>query len=103
MAKRAKRAAKTGPDKASRWTVRGVAVPLQRAASEAARARGQTLGQWLSEVVEGALADAPGLASASAAAGWREAIEARLARLEDVVGVDTTPRSAGESVGVVAN
>jgi hypothetical protein len=66
--------------------VRGVAAPLQKAAGDAARARGLTLGQWLSGVVEAAVADQP---EAAAATGWRagidarfDALEARLGRLE---------------------
>lgn len=102
MAKKAKRTPKPGMESASRWTVRGVAVPLQRAASEAARAEGKTLGQWLSEVVDAALADAPSRLPAATAAGWREAIEARLGRLEDVVGIDAQ-RPAGEPATAVAN
>lgn len=85
MAKKSERTGK--PEKASkgeRWTVRGVPTKLQKAAGDAARARGLTLGQWLSEVLAGALpkrARAP----AEAAARWEEAIERRLARLEAAV------------------
>lgn len=62
-----------------RWTVRGVAGPLQKAAAEAARAEGLTLGIWVTRLVEAAVA---GRESSPATAAWRDAIEARLARLE---------------------
>jgi hypothetical protein len=75
-------AAKTG----ARWTVRGVPVRLQRAAGDAARAQGLTVGQWLNKL----------LASATASTGERgggpppgsdlgEQLEQRLARLEAAV------------------
>lgn len=97
MAKKVKRATRALPDKASRWTVRGVAVPLQRSAGDAARARGLTLGQWLSEVVEGALADQPERQT-TVAGSWRETVEARLARLEELAGANASPAAGpGES------
>ena len=74
-----------GADRAGRWTVRGVAAGLQKAAGDAARARDLTLGQWLTEVVEGALGGADARPPAAAAAGWSEAIERRLDRLERAV------------------
>lgn len=90
MVKKTNRAVKSGkPPKGDRWTVRGVPVKLQKAAGDAARARGLTLGQWLSEVLTATL---PGggarLLSPAAREGaerWDEAIERRLARLEAAV------------------
>ncbi len=82
--KKAKRAEKAGREQAGRWTVRGVPVALQRAAMEAARARGLTLGQWLARLLEEGIArDAP---SGAPATRWAETIEARLARLEAQLG-----------------
>ena len=87
MAKKGKKvdraSGSAGADRAGRWTVRGVAAGLQKAAGDAARARDLTLGQWLTEVVEDALGGAG--ARPSAAAGWSEAIERRLDRLERAV------------------
>ena len=54
MAKKTERAAKP-VSKSDRWTVRGVPAKLQKAAGDAARARGLTLGQWLGEVLSSAL------------------------------------------------
>ena len=68
-------------DKGARWTVRGVPSKLQKAAGDAARAQGQTLGQWLSSVLDQATMRAPG-APAPVAAAWEETIEERVARLE---------------------
>lgn len=66
--------------KGDRWTVRGVPAKLQKAAGDAARARGLTLGQWLSEVLTTALPQrARGPETAEA---WEMAIERRVARLE---------------------
>jgi hypothetical protein len=62
-----------------RWTVRGVAGPLQKAAADAARAEGLTLGVWVSLVLQAAVA---GREPATATAEWRAALEARVARLE---------------------
>ena len=90
MAKKEKRAVKAGADKAARWTVRGVPSRLQKAAGDVARSNGKTLGQWLSGVVETALANAPE-AAAAAANGWRETIEARLAKLEAAVPAASEP------------
>lgn len=78
----AKKKTKRGekPQRATRWTVRGIPVRLQKAAGEAARAQGLTLGQWLARLLEeGVARDAPVGAPST---GWAEAIEARLARLE---------------------
>ena len=62
MAKKGKKvdraSGSAGADRAGRWTVRGVAAGLQKAAGDAARARDLTLGQWLTEVVEDALGGA---------------------------------------------
>lgn len=67
-----------------RWTVRGVAGPLQKAAADAARAEGLTLGVWVTRLVEAAVA---GRESSPATAVWRDAIEARVARLEAAAGL----------------
>lgn len=85
--------------KGDRWTVRGVPGKLQKAAGDAARARGLTLGGWLSEVLTAALAQRT-RAPAEAAAAWEEAIERRLAGLEAAVfqgnaaGTETAPDAA---------
>ena len=83
MAKKTERAARP-VKKTDRWTVRGVPAKLQKAAGDAARARGLTLGQWLGEVLSSALPQR-GVAPAEATERWEEAIEQRLARLEAVV------------------
>ncbi|MFO1035532.1 MAG: hypothetical protein U1E45_01690 [Geminicoccaceae bacterium] len=70
--------------KAERWTVRGVPAGLQKAAGDVARARGQTLGQWLSELLTSAVARGR-RQPATAAASWEEAIERRLGALEGAV------------------
>ncbi len=58
---------------------------LQKAAGEAARARGLTLGQWLSRLLEeGTARDAPD--GAGPVTSWAAQIEARLARLEARLG-----------------
>jgi hypothetical protein len=85
MPKKAERAGK--PERAQRgdrWTVRGVPTKLQKAAGDAARARGLTLGQWLSEVLATALPQRKAL-PAEAAERWEQAVERRLARLEAAV------------------
>jgi hypothetical protein len=67
---------------------------MQRAAGDAARARGLTLGQWLTELLGGAVdADAP-VTPATAATGWSEAIERRLDRLERAVFAGEAPAPA---------
>ena len=84
MAKKDKKPAKTAP-RETRWTVRGVPVKLQRAAGDAARARGQTLGQWLAAVLtEAVMQEHPGHVEPS----WMETIEQRLARLEGLIGAE---------------
>ena len=91
MAKKAVRGARPAKSpKGDRWTVRGVPSGLQKAAGDAARAKGLTLGQWLCEVLSEALprrAQVP----AEAAQAWEAAIERRLSRLETAV--------LGESAG----
>jgi hypothetical protein len=85
MAKRTDRAGK--PEKApkgDRWTVRGVPGKLQKGAGDAARARGLTLGQWLSEVLTVALARRA-REPVEAAEAWEQAVERRLSRLETSV------------------
>ncbi|MCS7268588.1 MAG: hypothetical protein NZ704_11090 [Geminicoccaceae bacterium] len=78
--KKAKRADKPSRERGARWTVRGVPVELQRGAVAAARARGLTLGQWLSALLEEGIArDAP---EGSPVTSWAASLEARLARLE---------------------
>lgn len=85
MGKKPERAAKPGkPSKGDRWTVRGVPARLQKGAGDAARARGLTLGQWLSEVVDAALAARP-RRPAEMAEPWEQMVERRLARLEAAV------------------
>lgn len=85
MAKKTERGSR--PDKTrkgDRWTVRGVPARLQKAAGDAARARGLTLGQWLSEVLTTALPQRTRI-SAEAAEQWERAVERRLDRLEAAV------------------
>lgn len=73
------------PARAARWTVRGVPSKLQKAAGDAARSQGLTLGQWLSRLLEeGVARDAPN--GNGPATSWAAAIEARLARLEERLG-----------------
>jgi hypothetical protein len=83
MAKKTERAAKP-VSKSDRWTVRGVPAKLQKAAGDAARARGLTLGQWLGEVLGSAL-PRRGTVPAEATERWEQAVEQRLARLEAAV------------------
>jgi hypothetical protein len=83
MAKKAERAAKP-VSKTDRWTVRGVPSKLQKAAGDAARAQGLTLGQWLSNVLSSAL-PRRGAAPAEATHRWEEAVEQRLSLLEAMV------------------
>lgn len=83
MAKKTERAARP-VKKTDRWTVRGVPARLQKAAGDAARARGLTLGQWLGEVLSSAL-PRRGAAPAEVTERWEQAIEQRLARLEAAV------------------
>ena len=83
MAKKAERTLKP-VKKTDRWTVRGVPTKLQKAAGDAARARGLTLGQWLGEVLSSALPQR-GVAPAEVTERWEQAIEQRLARLETAV------------------
>jgi hypothetical protein len=90
MAKKEKKALKVTVERASRWTVRGVPARLQKSAGDLARMRGQTLGQWLSEVVEAAItnaADAPGIPMTD----WRQSIAARLAKLEALTQLEGIP------------
>lgn len=104
MAKRTDRAARSGkPQKGDRWTVRGVPAKLQKAAGDAARARGLTLGQWLSEVLTATLPKGA-RQPAQAAERWEEAVERRLAHLEATVFEHGTarpetgpPRQPGQS------
>jgi hypothetical protein len=100
MAKRAERGPKSGKaSKGDRWTVRGVSAKLQKAAGDAARVRGLTLGQWLSEVLGSALAQHKRTA-APAAEEWEQAVERRLARLEAAVLDESATRTEAPSVGV---
>lgn len=89
MAKKAERVVKP-VKKTDRWTVRGVPSKLQKAAGDAARAKGLTLGQWLGEVLAAAL-PRRGSLPAEATRRWEEAVEQRLARLEAVVLVKERP------------
>ena len=90
------RAASAADKAGGRWTVRGVPAGLQKAAGDAARARGLTLGQWLTEVVEAAAGHGAAASPAAAAAGWTEAIERRLDRLEREVFAATATDTAAE-------
>jgi hypothetical protein len=83
MAKKAERVVKP-VKKSDRWTVRGVPAKLQKAAGDAARARGLTLGQWLGEVLSSAL-PRRGNAPVEATERWEQAVEQRLGRLEAAV------------------
>ena len=73
---------------------------LQKAAGDAARARGLTLGQWLSEVLSSAL-PRRGAAPAEATERWEEAVEQRLTRLEAVV-LDDERAAAGAAAATAA-
>jgi hypothetical protein len=87
-------------EQGSRWTVRGVPADLQKAAGDAARARGLTLGQWLTEALEAAVGrDAPH--AAAAPAGWTDAIERRLERLERAVFPEATATAAAAGAAPV--
>jgi hypothetical protein len=95
MAKKAERAGKPAKaQKTDRWTVRGVPAKLQKAAGDAARARGMTLGQWLGTVLTTALAQRRA-APAEAAERWEQAVERRLQRLEEAVFASGTARPEG--------
>ena len=100
MATKTERAAKP-VSKSDRWTVRGVPAKLQKAAGDAARARGLTLGQWLGEVLSSALALGRGRAPAEATERWEQAVEQRLARLEAAV-FDTDRAASGASAAAAA-
>ena len=99
MAKKTERVAKP-VSKSDRWTVRGVPAKLQKAAGDAARARGLTLGQWLGEVLSSAL-PRRGRAPAEARERWEQAVEQRLARLEAAV-FDTDRAASGASAAAAA-
>ena len=73
---------------------------LQKAAGDAARARGLTLGQWLGEVLSSAL-PRRGRAPAEATERWEQAVEQRLARLEAAV-FDTDRAASGASAAAAA-
>ena len=86
MAKKAERVMRpVKAQKTDRWTVRGVPAKLQKAAGDAARARGMTLGQWLSGVLTTALPQRRTAVPAEATERWEEAIERRVSRLEGLV------------------
>ncbi|HEX6016017.1 MAG TPA: hypothetical protein VFY87_30290 [Geminicoccaceae bacterium] len=100
MAKKAERTAKPAKaQKADRWTVRGVPSKLQKAAGDAARARGLTLGQWLGEVLTTALAQRRA-APAEATERWEQAVERRLQRLEEAVFASGTARPEATAAAV---
>ncbi len=91
MAKKAKRAAAAddGPvTKTDRWTVRGVPAALQKAAGDAARLEGVTLGRWLTAALERTLVTSGHRAGQGQA--WRDEVETRLVRLERALGIDPT-------------
>ena len=73
---------------------------LQKAAGDAARARGLTLGQWLGEVL-GAALPRRGAAPAEATERWEQAVEQRLTRLEAAV-FDTERAASGASAAAAA-
>ena len=85
-AARTVKAAKAKVLRTERWTVRGVPGRLQRAAAEAAREDGVTMGAWVSGLIEQAVAGREPSAAAMSAS-WREALEARIARLEAAAGL----------------
>jgi hypothetical protein len=89
------KAARGGSGKTGRWTVRGVPVRLQRAAANAARAEGKTVGQWLTQLLAAETARA-GVPSAPVE-GWGETIERRLERLEQALFGEGTPAEAARS------
>jgi hypothetical protein len=94
-AARAVKAAKAKAARTERWTVRGVAGRLQRAAAEAAREDGVTLGAWVSRLVEQAVIGREPSAAAMAAE-WRQRLEARVARLEAAAGLDAADAAVAE-------
>ena len=94
-AARTVKAAKAKAARSERWTVRGVSGRLQRAAAEAAREDGLTLGAWVSGLIEQAVAGRDPSPSALAAE-WRAGLEARIARLEAAAGL-AEPGPAAES------
>lgn len=101
MAKRTERGAKqVKAPKGDRWTVRGVATKLQKGAGDAARAQGQTLGQWLSGVLTLALAP-HARKPAEAAEAWEQMVERRLARLEAAV-IEERAARPGTAVAAAA-
>ena len=78
------KASRQGSGKTGRWTVRGVPVRLQRAAGDAARAEGKTVGQWLSQLLADSTARGPARPAAPVG-GWGETIERRLLHLAEAV------------------
>jgi hypothetical protein len=85
-AARTVKAAKAKVARTERWTVRGVSGRLQRASAEAAREDGVTLGAWVSRLIEQAVAGREPT-SAAMSAEWRQALEARITRLEAAAGL----------------
>lgn len=95
MPKKAERLVKPAKsEKGDRWTVRGVPARLQKAAGDLARARGLTLGQWLSDVLTGATARSARPPSNGASVD--DSIERRLARLEAEVFRQQGPAASAE-------
>lgn len=94
-AARTVKAAKAKVARSERWTVRGVPGRLQRAAAEAAREDGLTLGVWVSGLIEQAVAGRDP-SPAAMAAEWRVSLEARIARLEAAAGLAEPVREAVE-------
>ncbi|WGF87563.1 hypothetical protein [Marinivivus vitaminiproducens] len=71
--------------KPARWTVRGVAPELQKRAGDLARAEGLPVGVWLSALIDRATRAAARQETTDL--DWRQAIEARLARIEERTGL----------------
>ena len=78
-------------EQGDRWTVRGVPARLQKAAAEAAWAADLTMGAWLSQLVEDAVAGTLPPTEPSTIERF-EAIERRLERVEKSLQIDTGQR-----------
>ena len=74
-------------EQGDRWTVRGVPARLQKAAAEAAWAADLTMGAWLSQLVEQAVADSLPPSEPSVIERFA-VIERRLDKLERAVSAE---------------